>query len=78
MKKNLTPGIKTSPRKLVPLMSVDGIATGHQLAMPASIGPYEKFKIGTCRLEYRHGKVFALDLIPVSWFAEAYDAYADK
>lgn len=68
MKKNLKPGIKSDYRKKLPLMTEAGSATGRSLAMPASIGPYEKFNIGSVRLECRHGKVFALDPIPESWF----------
>lgn len=70
MKKNLTPGIKTSPRKLVPLRSASGAATGKELALPASIAHGEEFKLGAVRFRRTHDYVQARDPIPASWFVD--------
>lgn len=70
MKKNLTPGIKSDPRKLLPLHGHPAGLTAKVLAVPASIGYGQEFKIGNVRMRRDHNRIQALDSIPASWFVD--------
>lgn len=74
VKKNLTPGIKSTFCKRLPLKSAAGAVTGKELAMPPSIGLGQEFKIGNVRMRRDHKQVQALDPIPASWFVDLTEA----
>lgn len=70
VKKNLTPGIKSSFVKKLPLKSATGAATGKELATPTSVSSGEVFNIGAVRFRRQRDCVQALDPIPASWFVD--------